>query len=135
MKGIDLTRQESKILNQIDLSQALARALARNREGLRFVATGLLAINAIWLVFGAIGYGLAAIHFFENPRRSHEPLFGILRTILHGQAPEGAAYDLAQSCRLQKRTSENGRPRQGSKILPKDFRAVRRQETSRANIS
>jgi hypothetical protein len=63
MKGIDLTRQESKILNQIDLSQALARALARNRNGLSFVATGLLTISAIWLLFGAIGYGLAWMIF------------------------------------------------------------------------
>ena len=100
MKDTDLTGQESEILNRIDLSQALARALARNREGLRFVATGLLTINAIWLVFGAIGYGLAAIHFFENPRRSHEPLFGILRTIPHRQTAEGTAHDSAQRCRL-----------------------------------
>jgi hypothetical protein len=47
MKDTDLTGQESEILNRIDLSQALARALARNREGLRFVATGLLTINGI----------------------------------------------------------------------------------------
>jgi hypothetical protein len=29
----------------------------------------------------------------------------------------------------------NGRSRQGSKILPKDFRAIRAQETGRVNIS
>ena len=48
MKDTDLTGQESEILNRIDLSQALARALARNREGLRFVATAgaLSAVRA-----------------------------------------------------------------------------------------
>ena len=63
MKKGDFMRQESEILNRIDLSQALARALARNRNGLRFVAMVLLTINAIWLLFGAIGYVLAGMIF------------------------------------------------------------------------
>jgi hypothetical protein len=32
----------------------------------------------------------------ENPRRSNEPLFGILRTIRHRETAEGGEDDLAQ---------------------------------------
>jgi hypothetical protein len=63
MKAGDFTREESEIPNRIDLSQTLARALARNRDGFRFVATVLLTINAIWFLFGAIGYGLVEMIF------------------------------------------------------------------------
>jgi hypothetical protein len=58
-----LERQESEIPNRIDLGHVLARALARNWKGWRFVAITLLTINAIWLVFGVLGYCLAAMIF------------------------------------------------------------------------
>jgi hypothetical protein len=55
--------QESEILNRIDLGHVLARALAHNRKRWRFIAITLLTINAIWLVFGALGYLLAGMIF------------------------------------------------------------------------
>ena len=63
MKKSDLTGQQSEIPSRTDLSQVLARALARNRSGWRFVATVLLTINGIWLLFGIIGYRLAGMIF------------------------------------------------------------------------
>ena len=55
--------EESDALNRIDLSHVRARALAHNRQGWRFVAIALLTINAIWLVFGGLGYLLAGMIF------------------------------------------------------------------------
>ena len=58
-----LKREESQILNQLELRQVLIRALARKRDGWRFVASALLTILGIWLVFGVLGYRLAAVIF------------------------------------------------------------------------
>jgi hypothetical protein len=63
MKESDFTRQASEIPNRNDLSKVLARALARKRGGLPSVATALLTISAIWLMFGIIGYRLAGMIF------------------------------------------------------------------------
>jgi hypothetical protein len=63
MKRSDFILEESEIPNRIDLSKVLARALARNQNGLRFAATALLTISAIWFAFGIIGFGLAGMIF------------------------------------------------------------------------
>jgi len=63
MKRRDLILEESDIPTRIDLSNALARAFARNQNGLRFAATALLTISAIWFAFGIIGFGLAGMIF------------------------------------------------------------------------
>ena len=38
-------------------------SLVHDRDGWRFIAIAMLIINAIWLVFGALGYGLAGMIF------------------------------------------------------------------------
>jgi hypothetical protein len=38
-------------------------SLVHDRDGWRFIAVAMLIINAIWLVFGVLGYGLAGIIF------------------------------------------------------------------------
>jgi hypothetical protein len=55
--------EEPDALSRIELSDAAADALTHDRDGWWFVAIAMLIINAIWLVFGVLGYGLAWIIF------------------------------------------------------------------------
>jgi hypothetical protein len=51
--------EESETPNRADL----CHAVEYDRDGWRFVAIAMLIINVIWLVFGVLGYGLAAMAF------------------------------------------------------------------------